>query len=363
VPGLSPGEAMHGEPLCGPQVWTGAELAARDDWIHVLSPEEADEIVGAVAGVRDSARDLYEVEAAHVPAPRLAARLAAVSESLERGCGLASVRGLPVDRLSADDLRIALWGIGAHLGTAVSQNASGEFLAEVRDHGEQLGLAHSRGYRTNAPLRFHTDRCDVAALLCARQCRAGGENRIVSTPAIHNALLERCPALLAELYGTFCHSRQGEEAAGQRRYYESPVFAVHRGRFTSQYSRSYVESAQRFEEVPRLRRRQDEALDALAALAEELALEVRMDDGDILLLNNHVTYHSRTAIVDWDEPSRKRLLYRLWLAVPGSRELPESFAELWGRTGAGAVRGGVMPASGLGDVRAWRHATANTRTS
>jgi hypothetical protein len=236
----------------------------------------------------------------------------------------------------------------------VSQNSAGELLAEVRDYGEQLGLAHSRGYRSNVALRFHTDRCDVAALLCARQCREGGENRIVSTPAIHNAMLEHCPELLRELYGTYCHSRQGEEAAGQRRYYQSPVFAQHRGRFTSQYSRAYVESAQKFPEVPRLSARQDEALDALANFADQLAAQVRMHDGDILLVNNHVTYHSRTAIVDWDEPERKRLLYRLWLSVPGSRELPRSYAELWGETAAGAVRGGVMPPSGLRDVRAWR---------
>ncbi len=355
---MSGGQAAHLAPLSGPEVWTGAGFAARRDWIHELDAAAIDEIAGAVAAVaaRAEGTGLFGITAAEFPLPRLGARLAAVAESLEHGCGVACLRGLPVERHTPETLRAALWGIGTHLGTAVSQNSAGEFLAEVRDHGEQLGLAHSRGYRSNAPLRFHTDRCDVAVLLCARQCREGGENRIVSTPAIHNAMLERCPELLEELYGTYCHSRQGEEVAGERRYYESPVFAVHRGRFTSQYSRAYVESAQRFGEVPRLRPRQDEALDALAAIADELAVQVRMGDGDILLVNNHVTYHARTAIVDFDEPGRKRLLYRLWLAVPGSRELPPSFAELWGETAAGAVRGGVTPASGLRDVAAWRRA-------
>jgi hypothetical protein len=355
---LNAGHDVRLEPLSGPDVWTGTQLGARDDWIHVPGADEVDELAAAVAAVRAAGTTLYKVTAAGFPLPRLGHRLAAIAGSLERGCGVAALRGIPAGRFSLEDLRIALWGIGAHLGTAVSQNSSGEFLAEVRDYGEQLGLAHSRGYRSNAALRFHTDRCDVAALLCARQCREGGENRIVSTPAIHNAMLERCPELLQELYGTYCHSRQGEEVAGQRRYYESPVFAVHRGRFTSQYSRAYVESAQKFPEVPRLRPRQDEALDVLARLADELAAQVRMRDGDIVLLNNHVTYHSRTAIVDWDDPQRKRLLFRLWLSVPGSRELPPSFAELWGATAAGALRGGVTPPSGLRDVEAWRRARA-----
>jgi hypothetical protein len=346
----------HLEPLSGPEVWDGPALAARSDWIHTLDAPERDELTAAVAAVRGSGQALYAVTAQGFALPRLATRLEAIGEALEHGCGVALIRGLATPGLSLDDLRIALWGLGTHLGTAVSQNSAGDFLAEVRDHGEPLGLPHSRGYRTNVALRFHTDRCDVAALLCARQCRAGGENRIVSTPAVHNAMLARRPDLLQTLYGSYFHSRQGEEVAGERRFYESPVFALHHGRFTSQYSRSYVESAQRFEEVPRLAANQDEALDLLATLADELALELRLAEGDVLLLNNHVTYHARTGIVDWDEPGRKRLLYRLWLSVPCSRELPPSFAELWGATAAGALRGGVTPGSGLRDVEAWRRA-------
>jgi hypothetical protein len=348
----------HLEPISGPEVWDGPALAARRDWIHTLDAAELDELTAAVAAVRERAQGLYAVTAERFALPRLGTRLDAIGEALERGCGVALLRGLATPGLPLEDLRIALWGLGSHLGTAVSQNSAGELLAEVRDHGEPLGLPHSRGYRTNVALRFHTDRCDVAALLCARQCREGGENRVVSTPAVHNAMLARRPDLLEALYGSYCHSRQGEEVPGERRFYESPVFAVHRGRFTSQYSRSYVESAQRFEEVPRLAPRQNEALDLLAELADELALDLRLADGDLLLLNNHVTYHARTAIVDWEEPGRKRLLYRLWLSVPGSRELPQCFAELWGATTAGALRGGVTPRCGPRDADARRGAHA-----
>lgn len=341
-------------PLTGADVWTGMALAARDDWIHVLGADEAGELERAVATTRARGLDLRAVTASDFPLPGMASRLAAIAGALEHGCGVACLRGIPIERFSPDDLRLVLWGIGTHLGTAVSQNKPGDFFAEVRDHGEQLGLAHSRGYRSNASLRFHTDRCDVVALLCVRQCREGGENRITSTPCIHNLMLQRRRDLLEELFGNWFHSRQSEEAPGERRFYESPVFALHRGRFTCQYSRAYVESAQAFPEVPRLRASQNEALDLLAGLADELAMQTRMREGDIQFINNHVCLHSRTAITDFDEPERKRLLHRLWLSVPISRELPASFAELWGPTAAGAIRGGVTPASGLRDVRAWR---------
>ena len=138
----------------------------------------------------------------------------------------------------------------------------------------------------------------------------------------------------------------------------NPVFGLHNGRFSSQYSRSYVESAQKFNRTPRLSKDQDEALDLLAALADELCLQTRMEPGDIQLLNNHVTYHSRTVIEDFEETEKKRLVYRLWLSTAQSRELPSSYDVLWGPTGAGALRGGVTPTSGLRNVDQWRAAAA-----
>jgi len=344
------------KPLSGPDVWLGKEMDRRTDWIHVLEKEEIADLQQAVRVVRARHAGMYAVTADKFPLPVLSLRFNAISHALEHGCGLANIRGIPIGEFSQEDLRWVLWGIGAHLGTAVSQNRSGEFFAEVRDYGEQLGRPDSRGYRTASSLRFHTDRCDVVALLCARQCKEGGDSRIVSTPAIHNAMLERRPDLLEELFGAYHHSRQSEEVPGELPYYVNPVFGVHKGRFSSQYSRSYIESAQKFNGTPRLRKEQDEALDLLAALADELCLQTRMEPGDIQLLNNHVTYHSRTAIVDHGEKEKKRLVYRLWLSTPDSRELPSSYDILWGPTAAGALRGGVTPSSGLRNVAQWRSA-------
>lgn len=350
-------DAKPRTPLAGPDVWLGTEMEKRTDWIHVLTPGEIADLQRAIRAVRDAQADMYAVTAENFPLPVLSRRFASISDALEHGCGVANIRGIPTDAFSMEDLRWVLWGIGIHLGTAVSQNKMGEFFAEVRDYGEQLGRPDSRGYRTASSLRFHTDRCDVVALLCARQCKEGGDSRIVSTPAIHNEMLKRRPDLLEELFGTYYHSRQNEQTPAELPYYLNPVFGVHKGRFTSQYSRSYVESAQNFIGTPRLRPEQDDALDMLAALADELCLQTRMEPGDIQLLNNHVTYHSRTSIVDFDAPERKRLVYRLWLSMPNSRELPASYAELWGPTAAGAVRGGVTPVSGLRTLEQWRSAS------
>ncbi|MGH7417635.1 MAG: TauD/TfdA family dioxygenase, partial [Candidatus Rokuibacteriota bacterium] len=231
-------------------------------------------------------------------------------------------------------------------------NAHGELLGEVRDEIRRYGTVRevamageprtSRAKaRSSGPLRFHTDRCDVVGLLCVRTARAGGLSKIVSSVAVHNAILERRHDLHALLGQPYYRSCQGEEAGGERQYYALPVFGVRDGRFTGQYSRTFVEAAQRIPEVPRLTSAQDEALDLLAAAAEELCLTMELEPGDMQFLNNHVIYHARTAYEDDAGPDRDRLLLRLWLAVPNSRPLPDGFDVLWGSIEPGALRGGI----------------------
>ena len=184
MPALKPSQQR----LSGPDVWAGPQMLARTDWIHSLTAAEIAEVVDAVCAIERADRVWLTVTREDFPLPRLRERLAGIGNELEHGCGMAVVRGLPDESLGVDGLRIALWGIGLHLGTAVSQSHYGELLAEVRDYGEIVGEPTSRGYRTGSALRFHTDRCDVVALLCVRQCREGGDSLTVSTPHLHNVL-------------------------------------------------------------------------------------------------------------------------------------------------------------------------------
>ena len=92
---------------------------------------------------------------------------------------------------------------------------------------------------------------------------------------------------------------------------------------------------------PKLTKAQDEALDMLAAVAEELCMQAPFHPGDMQLLNNHVIFHGRTAFADDQTAGRKRLLLRLWFSVANSRALPEGHEILWGSIERGALRGGV----------------------
>jgi len=340
-------------PISGPMVWHGQDLARFSDWIRPLSAAAIEEIDAAFREVTRRGLGWREVRKKDFSLPGCSAELAQVNRDLEWGRGLVLLRGLPVERYTDEELRLIWWGIGTHLGTAVYQNAHGELIGEVRDevrlYGEviQPAVPTSEGFtsrakaRSSGPLRWHTDRCDVVGLFCVRAARQGGISRVVSVPAVSNAIRERRPDLLALLYADYHRSRQGEEVGGENAYYALPVFAMHEGRFTTQYSRTFVESAQKIPEVPRLTPAQDEALDMLAAVSDELGYEMELRPGDMQFLNNHVIYHGRTAYVDEPGPGRDRLLLRLWLAPPNSRPLPAGFEALWGSVKGGKVRGGI----------------------
>jgi hypothetical protein len=264
------------------------------------------------------------------------------------------VSGFPVERYSTDQLRVIWMGLARHLGTPVYQDCEGQLLREIRDQGGDLGARHghlksgadggaflSSKARTygHGELRFHTDRTD--GLLAIRQAARGGFSRIASSVAVHNALLDRRPELLELLYRPIHRSRLGEERGGENRVYGLPVFGLRDGKFTSHYSRTYIEAAQLRPGTPPLSEDQRQALDLLAELAAEMSLEMKLEPGDMQWLNNHVIYHARGAFEDRPGESSGRLLYRIWLCVPNNRPLPMDHAVLWRQVEAGGLRGGI----------------------
>ena len=336
----------------GRSAWTGTELAADSGWVMALPDGAIAEIGAALAGLGDRAPPRFG--AADFPLPRTAPFLRAVAEELESGRGLVRLTGIDPSRYSAADLKRVFWGLMCHLGTPLPQNTTGEVLAEVKDEtgtgaAVASGSARARS-RSTGPLRFHTDKCDLLCLMCASNGIAGGVSRIVSTVAIQDAMAARRPDLLEVLYQPFWRARPAdEEGEGMAsRPFPMPVFARGPdGGFTSQYSRTYVEMAQGMPGVPPLSPRQVEAMDLLASLADELCVEMPFEPGQIQLMNQHVTYHGRTAYADdatakGPDAARRNLL-RIWLASPLSRALPEGHAGQWGDVRAGALRGGAMP--------------------
>lgn len=344
-PHASPSPPMPPGPIEAPFAWRGADVARRGDHIHRFSDAELAEIDGAVGSARRRGTLLLELNPDTFPLPRLGPFLKGLRDAvLLEGRGFAMLRGLPVERWSMEECAIAYLGLGSHVGAPVSQNAKGHVLGHVKDLGRSIDDPTARIYQTTHKQTFHTDSVDIVALLCLKTARAGGLSRIVSSIHLYNEMFRRRPELAAELFQPFCFDRRGEVPPGKQPYYVTPVFHWHAGKLSVFYgNRYYIQSAQRFPEVPRLTARQTAALDLFDALANDPDnyLDIEFRPGDIQLVHNHVILHDRTDYEDWPEPERRRHLLRLWLCPPNGRPLPAILADRYGSIEIGR-RGGIL---------------------
>lgn len=327
--------------------WLGPEMAARSDWIDALRPAELAELHAATTGWLRSGAELGTLTREAFPLPTLAPRIAQWQRELLDGRGFVLLRGLPVAGWGRLHCAVAFFGIGAHLGRALSQNAQGHVLGHVRDLGLSSDDPNVRIYQTRERQTFHTDSADLVGLLCLQTARRGGDSALVSSTTLYNTLRARRPDLAARLFEPLATDRRGEVPAGAKPYFEIPVFNWHAGRLSAIYQRQYIDSAQRFANAPRLGAQHVEALDLLDALTDDPALHFTMSlqPGDLQFVHNHSLLHDRTAFEDWPDPAQRRHLLRLWLAPEVARPLPPVFAQRYGSVVPGQ-RGGVPSADG-----------------
>ncbi len=324
--------------------WYGPDMVKRTNWIYRLTDADIAEIEQAMQPLVDAEADIAQITKADFVLPTLAPKLADISIEVLDGRGFALMRGLPVERWSIRQSATAYFGIGTHFGNARSQNGKGHVLGHVRDLGrDAVNDPTARVYQTAERQTFHTDSCDIVALLCLKTAKSGGASALVSSMTIYNEMLKRRPDLLPCMFEAMHTDRRGEVPAGQKPWHDIPVLSWHKGNLSALYARRYIDSARRFPEIPELTEQQREALDLFDDLANDPAINMQMsfEPGDMQWVHNHTMLHDRTSFEDWPELDRKRHLLRLWLAIPGDRPLPPVFTQRYGPIGIGD-RGGIV---------------------
>ena len=328
----------------GPSAWIGSDLAQTPGaWLYALSADDIGELETAASHFLSLNRDIGEITARDFPLPQFATHLAALKDKLLNGIGVEVLRGLPTHRYDQRTAATIFCGIGAHLGSARSQNAAGHILGHVRDTGANPQDANTRIYQTNARQTFHTDSADVVGLLCLKEAKEGGDSLLVCAESIFNRMRSERPDLLRLLFDPIATDRRGEVPDGQKPFMNIPPLSWHSGHLTVFYQRQYIDSAQRFDDALRLTPEHIAALDLFDALANDPALHLRMrlQPGDMQFVYNHAQLHDRTGFTDWPDPKDRRHLLRLWLSVEGDRPLPECFKQRYGSIEVGN-RGGII---------------------
>ncbi|HEX7744008.1 MAG TPA: TauD/TfdA family dioxygenase [Micromonosporaceae bacterium] len=303
-------------PVQTPADWRSDHVADNPGWRLRLSEVDQSEVLEALAAVRAAGVRLEDVSPELFPLPALGPHLRRLAVDITHGRGFALVQGLPVGGLTEQDSALVALGVVSHVGEIVPQGPERMPVIHVRDEGADPARTTTRSYQHRQQLGFHADPTDVVALLCLRPARCGGQSAIVSSVAVHNALVDARPDLARLLYQPWWFDRRTGD--GPDSFYQQPVYAVSRdGRLTTRYGPDYMRSAQRAPHVPPLTPQQLEALEALDRLNRDPRFLLPMDlrPGDLQFLNNHVILHSRTAYEDHPDPALRRHLLRLWLTL------------------------------------------------
>lgn len=318
--------------------WTADQMADESLWTETFSSAEIAELDAAIAHARAVSDDLLEIGREQFPLPTLSTRLKAIETELMEGRGFVRLRGLPRDRWSNDDMCLAYWGLGAHLGKPWPQNAKGHVLGDVTDQGKAPGDPTARGNEIGlVGLDYHCDGSDLVGLLCLQTGVSGGLSAVCNSVALHNKLVRERPDLAAELYKPQPYDFRGEQPEGAKGWYEVPVFTRWGDRLFIRLIAPYIHASQRHADAPRLTPLAVEALAWMKAEAEGGRHAVMMDfqPGDMQFINNYHVLHGRTAYEDDRAAGRIRHLKRLWLETEVLTDRPPRFANRGGSLWSG----------------------------
>jgi alpha-ketoglutarate-dependent taurine dioxygenase len=324
--------------------WTVDDLQADAGWIFELDDPARRDLVAAIRKAADPAKTLLDYRRDDFDLGSAWPVIAASLREVRDGTGFAILRGMPRERLTAEEFEVLTWAIGLHTGVARPQGKASPFMTAVRDAGTVYRTGKGRGYSSNADLDFHTDSADIVLLTCYNVARSGGMSMVSSSVTAHEVMSAERPDLAELLHQPHYFSRQQEQAPDEAPYYPNPIYDERDGLLFSKWNRNRLRSAQAIDGVPVLSAQHHEALDLLDEILRRPSVMYSMylRPGDMQILNNHVTLHSRTEFEDHVEPALKRCLFRLWLAPPDGVALPESWRPAYRAVAAGTVRGGIV---------------------
>jgi hypothetical protein len=303
-PGWSPNITKRG--------WLGRDRR-KADFCTELVPAHVETILRLLANIRARGLPLYDVTLADFSEPALDAFLAGLVQELVDGDGLIFLRGLPATELSEQDLRYIYWGVGLHFGKPLVQSFQGDQLGEIRVNPSNI----QRPYQNSTKLPLHCALMDFFSMMGVRKAKAGGGNIFGSSLAVWELMAGEHPEHFEFLKGNL---RWGFPKAEPWASLGVPIFAEVGGIRSVFYPRDTNDPP------PGLTPGQAEAFDRFTEICERdtVRLHAELEAGEMVFINNFEVMHARTQFVDWDETTRKRLLFRLWLqANPPRPRVPE----------------------------------------
>jgi len=303
--------------------WLAGDIDQRDHLI-IMTDEALAEITRLAAFFTDNPLPLLQRKLDELELAACRAMMAQMKSILDDGVGFAVLDRLPVDDYPIETLLEVYWVLGQCIGRPVAQKWNGEMIYNVSDTGADYAYG-TRGSYTSVELNFHTDNAfarmvpDYVGLFCRHPAKSGGVSRFCSLYSVHQRMREQYPDELARLYQPVLFDRQKEHREGAEPVCLAPYFSWRNGRMFARANASLIRKGYEVAGEP-MDHALVKALDAIDEVceSEDLWYEAPLQRGQIQYLNNHEVGHYRSAFEDYDEPERKRHLYRLWHRGAGS---------------------------------------------
>ena len=296
---------IHRERIDHPIAWSGSDFRDKDAIAFDLSTRQVAALEDIV--MRTAALPRDEVSREHCGHIELDRALQGVYEEVIRGRGLVIVRGFPVDDHSIEENERIYWAFCTHFGPLMSHNSFGHRMVRVHEEVLPGGVQPARGTKSRAELAMHNDAADIFALLCVHRAEQGGESQFSSGPAAHNAILESRPDLLPILYRGFPHHRRSEQPDHQPAVtpYDVPIFSNVNQTLCINFTYSSILPA--LHELGREFTDQEvEAIDFLRAILVAQQLELELEPGEAVIVNNYGMCHSRSDFTNGVLPHGER---------------------------------------------------------
>ncbi len=324
--------------------WTVADLERDTGWIRPLDDADRADLMAGLRAGSVPGKPLLEYRREDFPfGARVIGRLRDAVDDAQHGRGVALVKGLPREGLTPAQFELLTWAIGLHLGVARPQDRMSNYINPVKDVGAVYRSPTGRGYSSKSELDFHVDGGDVVLLSCYNQAPVGGDSLCSSGVTAWRTLVAERPDLARVLEQPVPHSRQGEQPEGIDPWFLMPIFARTAADVCCTWNRNRITNGFRFDDAPACSELQLEAMALLDEILRrpQVMFRMRLEPGDVQILSDFTTLHSRTAFEDHADEASKRTLYRLWLSTPNGIPLPAGLAPFWGATEPGVVRGGT----------------------
>ncbi|HUV22870.1 MAG TPA: TauD/TfdA family dioxygenase [Gammaproteobacteria bacterium] len=295
-----------------------ADDIERADWVVEMTPGALAEIDRLAGFLQQNPLPILQRRLNEFELPACHQVMAQLKNILDNGVGFAVLERLPMDAWPIEVLLEIYWLLGQCIGRPVAQKWNGQMIYDVSDTGADYAYG-TRGSYTSVELNFHTDNAfarmlpDYVGLFCRHPAKTGGISRLCSLYSVHQRMLERYPDELARLYQPVFFDRQKEHHEDAAKVCFAPYFSWRGGRMFARANASLIRKGYQVaeEKMDSLLSAALDAIDEVCA-AEDLWFEAPLQRGQVQYLNNHEIGHYRSAFEDYDDPARKRHLYRLW---------------------------------------------------